>query len=114
MIQTLVLTFIVVLVVILVMIKVRTPYYRLERANVITLLTMVCRGEASVSDWSVFTAVPIPHDEYLEAIRQRCIDIEEREYTGDAHPPFLFSPKGIAEIEAILKELQTPSPPSAD
>lgn len=111
MLQTLIFTFVVLLVVILVLIKVRPPYYRLERENVIALLSLVCSGEATVSDWSVFTAMPIRHDEYLDNIRLRCIEIEEREYTGDAHPPFLFSPRGIAEIEAILKELQANQPP---
>jgi len=106
MLVTLVLTFIVILSVLIVLIKVRTPRYQLQRDNIICLLIMVTEGKATENDWSVFTAIPLRHDEALEAVRLRCIEIEEREYTGNARPPYLFSKKGIAELRVILEELQ--------
>lgn len=106
MIETLVFTCVIVFVVIAVLLRVRVSHYRLQRENIIALLALVVEGKATVNDWSVFTAIPLRHDETLDAIRLRCIEIEGREYTGDATPPYLFSPKGIAELEVILKELQ--------
>ena len=106
MIITLGLSFLLLGLILAVLWKVRTPYYRLQRDNVIALLTLVVEGRATDNDWNVFTAVPLRHDPLLEAIRQRCLDIEEQEYTGDATPPYLFTAKGMAELAEILSELR--------
>lgn len=93
---------------------VKTPYYRLEACNVISLLELVVSGQASDSDWSVFCSVPIANSAYLESIRQQCLDIDEREYLGDLRAPYLFSRTGIEELRALLVELKQHSEKSID
>lgn len=93
---------------------VKTPYYRLEACNVISLLEMVVNGQASDSDWHVFCSVPIANNAHLEAIRQQCLDIDEREYRGDLRAPYLFSRQGIDELRGILIDLKTHTQHSID
>lgn len=102
---TLTLTIVIFLLVLGTLLWVRTPRYRIERHNVITLLEMVLTGQATENDWQVFAAVPLRHDAVLDSIRDRCMEIEEQEYIG-RETPFLFSQKGLDEIRSILLELK--------
>lgn len=106
---TLLCTFLIVSAVVAVLLRVRTPRYRLGRAEVITLLQMVITGQATDNDWSVFTGIPIRHDERLEQIRLRCIEIEAQCYTGSARPPYLFSAEGIEALRILLADLSADS-----
>jgi len=102
---TLTLTIVIFLLVLGTLLWVRTPRYRIERHNVITLLEMVLTGQATENDWQVFSAVPLRHDATLNAIRERCLEIEEHEYM-ESNPPYLFSQKGLDELHNILLELK--------
>jgi hypothetical protein len=86
----------------------RRPSYRIDVHNVVRLLASVERGDARYQDWLVFTAMPIRYDPALEAIRLRCLAIEERHLLGDqgAH---LFDTEGRAQLRALLSELDTQS-----
>lgn len=103
---TLLLTLLLVCTAIAILLWVKTPYYRVERCNVEALLELVVAGRASENDWAVFTGVEIRQSEFLESVRLRCIDIEEREYTGAAQPPFLFSKAGITELQQLLDDVR--------
>ena len=105
MLATFFLTLLFVIVTIGLLLWVKTPYYRIEAGNVIALLELVVTGQATDSDWSVFTGMPIANNAYLESIRQRCLDIEEREYRGDLFAPYLFSRAGIEELRLLLQEV---------
>lgn len=107
MLATLFFTLLFVVIALTILLWVKTPYYRLEACNVIALLELVVSGQARDSDWSVFSSVPIANNAYLESIRLQCLDIEEREYRGDLHSPFLFSQKGISELQQLLLELKS-------
>ncbi|MDQ2075060.1 hypothetical protein [Marinimicrobium sp. ABcell2] len=89
---------------------VRTPRYRINRANVIALLELVLDARAAENDWRVFVSIPLRHDPYLEQIRQRCMDIEERTYVGKRRSGFLFSDQGLAELREILDEIRSHDP----
>lgn len=104
---TLALTIFIFVVVLAILLWVRTPRYRIERQNVIKLLELVLSGAATENDWQVFMAVPLRHDETLDEIRQRCFDIEEREYLANDRSGFLFSRKGLDELREILIELKS-------
>lgn len=106
MLATIILTIVVFIVVLVVLLWVRTPRYRIERHNVIRLLELVLTGQASENDWRVFAAVPLRHDEFLNDIRERCMDIEEREYIGMGRSAFLFSAAGLRELADVLNELK--------
>src|SRR5690606_41622699 len=82
---------------------VRTPRYRIQRHNVIALLELVLQGRASENDWRVFAAIPLRHNPALEEVRERCMDIEEREYIGPGRNGFLFSQKGLGVLREILE-----------
>src|SRR5690554_2620556 len=101
----LILTIVIFLLVLGTLMWVRTPRYRIERHNAITLLEMVLTGQATENDWQVFTAVPLRHDAELNTIRERCMEIEEQEYMAN-NPPFLFSQKGLSELRNVLLELK--------
>jgi hypothetical protein len=101
---TVLLTFLVVLAALYGFWKLGPPVYWLERRNVIALLDMVMAGEASESDWHVFTGVPIRHNPELEAIQRRCLEIAEREYVGGRG--YLFTEAGIEEIRELLEDIR--------
>lgn len=110
---TLLLTILIVAAVVFLLTRVRTPRYRLSRENVVTLLRMVLDGTATVHDWNVFVGIPIRHDPDLEAVRLRCQRIEAREMIGGtgAGPGRrrLFTDQGLAELRALLAELEAGS-----
>lgn len=85
----------------------RSQRYRLSRRDVIRLLELVLSGQATDNDWRLFSALPLHHNPELNAVRGRCLDIEEREYVGRRRSGFLFSEKGLAEIQEILEELRS-------
>lgn len=84
----------------------RTPRYRLTRAGVISLLRLVLEGKATENDWRLFSALPLRHNPSLAAVRERCLMIEEREYIGPNRSGFLFTSRGLAELNTILLELE--------
>lgn len=101
---TILLTFVVVLVALVVFVRFGTPYYLLKRENLETLLTLVVEGRATDSDWQVFLGVPIRHNDRLEMIRQRCVEIDQREYIGGTG--FLLTQRGVEEVKQLLEELK--------
>lgn len=96
--------------VLLVLLKVRTPYYRPSRQRAIQILQWVLMGQATANDWRIFCDFPARHDELLESVRLRCEQIEEDCYTGDTHPPYLFSAEGRARLRDLLDELMRAPP----
>lgn len=100
---TILLTFLLLAAVMWLLTRVRTPRYRLERANVEKLLELVLAGRAREQDWSVFTGIPIRHDPQLEAVRQACVDLERREWRGGR---WLLSEAGRRELEQLLTRLR--------
>ena len=107
---TLIISFLIISAVIIILSRVRTPRYRLQRENIVTLLKMVLNGTASENDWNVFVSISIPYDPELESIRVRCIEIEKREFRGNSIAKnknrYLFTKTGLRELEEILLELQ--------
>lgn len=101
---TILLTFALVLVALVVFVRFGTPYYLLKEENLEALLTLVVEGRATDSDWQVFLGVPIRHNDRLEMIRQRCADIDQREYIGGTG--FLLTRRGIDEVQQLLEELK--------
>jgi len=97
------LTFLLILLAFVLFIKFSPPVYRLEKKNILTLLTLVVEGQATENDWEVFLGLPIRHNDQLEAIRLLCCDISEREYIGGSG--YLLTKKGIEEVKQILTEL---------
>lgn len=69
------------------------------------LLELVLSAQATSSDWVVFTALPLRHDELLESIRVACIKIEDCEYSEELNPPFLFTKKGLELLRYQLNRL---------
>lgn len=96
--------------VLLVLLLVRTPYYRPSRQRAIQTLQWVLMGQATANDWRIFCDFPARHDELLESVRLRCEQIEEECYTGDTHPPYLFSTDGRARLRELLDELMQAAP----
>ncbi|MEH6469054.1 MAG: hypothetical protein V7725_05525 [Porticoccus sp.] len=100
---TLFFTFIFVALILVVFIRVGTPVYRLDKKNIVILLTLVVEGRATENDWQVFLGMPIRHNEQLEDVRRRCYEISEYEYIGGTG--YLLTEKGIEEVNKLLTEL---------
>jgi hypothetical protein len=105
---TLLLTFCVVLVAIGLFWALGSPVYRVEKENIISLLELVLSGQATESDWDVFAAYPIRHDDYLADVQNRCLQIAEREYIGGREQ--LFTRAGREQLQRILAELKNIKP----
>lgn len=85
-------------------IKLGSPVYRVERANVIALLELIQARRATPTDWEVFMAVPIRHCPELADVQMRCAEITEREYLGQEKR--LFTERGLQELSDVLADLQ--------
>ncbi len=77
------------------------------QADVITLLKKVLVGQASENEWIVFLATSFRHCPPLEPIRDACAAIDEKEYLGHSRAGFLFSESGLAQLRAILQQVET-------
>ena len=82
---------------------VKTPHYRPDTDQVRRFLQWVLLEQATENDWRVFCDYPIRHDELLESIRQRCVELEEDCYIG---PPRLLNREGVVEIRRLLDLLE--------
>lgn len=82
------------------------PYYRVDKAKMIKVLELVLTGQATENDWRLTFDITIRHSPELEAVRQRCCDIEEQYFTGEYRGNFIFSPRGLDELKMILEELR--------
>lgn len=101
-----VVTLFVFLVVIGVLLWVKHPHYLMTKADVITLLQKVLVGQASENDWAIFLSSSFRHAPQLEAIRDECAAIDEREYIGQSRSGFLFTDKGLDELKRILARVE--------
>ncbi len=89
-----------------VFLRLKTPYYRVDHERMIRVLEMVITGQATDNDWNMTMSMVIRHSPELEAIRERCVDIEEHHYIGDQKPPYLFSQEGLDALKPILDEVR--------
>ncbi|WP_444929623.1 hypothetical protein ACJJIF_17790 [Microbulbifer sp. SSSA002] len=100
---TLFLSFIAFAIVIWVLMHLRSPKFRMDRGSFIQGLEDVITGQASDMEWRALLAYPMRHDPKLEEMRQRCLSIEDSEYTGE--PPYLFTQKGLQKLREIREQL---------
>lgn len=93
--------------IVLVLLKVHTPRYRVEQSKVKTLLYDVVNGNATEDDWQIFIGIPILHDERLEAIRQRCIELDTTAFIGcSTNSNFFLTAAAIEEIRQMLLKME--------
>lgn len=85
----------------------RTPRFRMERAQFVQGLEDVIAGQADDNEWRVLTGYPMRHDPELERLRLLCLEIEEEEYTGMM--PYLFTEAGLARLREVREQLLTGS-----
>ncbi len=88
-----------------VLLKVKTPRYRVQAYQIKNLLEMILCGQASSNDWNLFLAFEIRDNDYLDSIRQRCIEIDLSEFRDNGTNQYLFTSKGLGEIRELLSEL---------
>ncbi len=101
---TLLFTLLLVALALWVFMRIGSPVYRVERENVVRLLELVVAGQATEQDWDVFVGVPIRHDPELDAVRERCKEVADRELLG-GDGVHLFTRQGITELQEILDKL---------
>ncbi|EIK42829.1 hypothetical protein O59_001220 [Cellvibrio sp. BR] len=101
-----VITLAVFLMVMAVLLWVKTPHYLMTKADVIALLQKVLVGQASENEWAIFLSSSFRHCPPLETIRTACAAIDETEYLGHTRAGFLFSEPGLAQLRAILQQVE--------
>jgi hypothetical protein len=102
-----IITLLVFLILMAVLLWVKTPRYMMMPADVILLLQKVLVGQASENEWVIFLSSSFRHYPALEAIREACAEIDEKEYLGHSHSGFLFSKSGLAQLRSVLQNLET-------
>jgi hypothetical protein len=85
---------------------VKTPFYRVDKQQMISTLEKVLTGQATENDWRLTFSMTIRHQPDLEILRQECLDIEEKYFIGESKPPYLFSELGLSELEIVLDSLK--------
>ncbi|WP_444883735.1 hypothetical protein [Microbulbifer sp. PSTR4-B] len=105
---TLLLSFCAFVIVIWTLMHLRTPRFRMDRASFIKGLEDAITGQASESEWRALVAIPMRHDPELEAMRLKCLEIEEHESSD--HPPYLFTEKGLEQLRHIRSRLLVNTP----
>ncbi|MCQ3829790.1 hypothetical protein HXX02_10070 [Microbulbifer elongatus] len=100
---TLCISFVVFALIIWGLMHMRTPRFRMERAQFRQGLEDVIAGQADDNEWRVLTGYPMRHDPPLEALRLACLKIEEEEYTGKM--PYLFSDRGLEKLREVRERL---------
>lgn len=85
---------------------VKTPHYLMQKPDVIKLLQNVVVGQASENDWAIYLSSSFRHDPELQAIRDACAAIDEKEYLGYSRSGFLFSERGLKLIKQQLESLR--------
>ncbi len=101
-----VITLFIFLIVIGVLLWVKHPPYLMTKADVIVLLQKVLVGQASENDWAIFLSSSFRHCPELEIIREACAGVDEREYLGQTRSEYLFSDKGLEELQRILVRVE--------
>ncbi|MFI2813243.1 MULTISPECIES: hypothetical protein [Microbulbifer] len=86
----------------------RTPRFRMEREQFVQGLEDVITGQADDNEWRVLTGYPMRHDPELEEVRLQCLEIEEKEYTGQM--PYLFTEAGLDRLREVREQLLTTEP----
>ncbi|WP_078085191.1 hypothetical protein [Microbulbifer mangrovi] len=81
----------------------RTPRFRMERADFQRGLEDVIAGQADENEWRILTGYPMRHDPPLEKLRLECLQIEEDEYTGKL--PYLFTEVGLHMLRDLRERL---------
>lgn len=89
-----------------VLLWVKTPHYQIQSQQVIQLLEWMILGQAGENDWRVFCGYPIRHDERLEQVRQRCVEIDEQFYIGDTRAGHLLNREGLEQLTELLAQLK--------
>ncbi|WCN08028.1 hypothetical protein [Marinomonas mediterranea] len=90
--------------------KQRVPYYIIEHQKCIRLLDLAVKGRLLEHDWHVFIGMSIRTDEQVEALREKCVVIDEafcrgtRLYKG--RQCVVFSEEGINQLSVLLDEWQ--------
>lgn len=87
-----------------VLVRVRTPYFRFDRVQMMRVLNLVLDGQASAQDWALLMAAPIRHDAALARLRRRCREIAATELV--AAEVVRFSAAGRRQLEQVLGELE--------
>ena len=83
--------------------RLRTPSYRVDAEDMVTLLVAVREGQASEHEWHLLMASPIRHDERLEVARRRCVGLERQFWQGGE---LLFQQQGLTELQVIEDRLR--------
>lgn len=88
----------------------RSPTYRPSRQDIQRLLLGVLEGSTTREQWDLFVGLPIHHDPELEAIRHRCVALQEGDddlpAAGEGLDGYLFDRAGRERLAAIIADLK--------
>lgn len=86
------------------------PKFHATERDFAWVINLVLTGQADYDQWSSIMHLPVRHDLRLEAVRQRCLDIEEKYYQHRSarlgKPELMFSRQGLKMLEEELSQLR--------
>ncbi|ANG64478.1 hypothetical protein A8C75_19720 [Marinobacterium aestuarii] len=87
----------------------RAPTYRPSRAEILALLQGVLEGTTTWQRWDLYVGMPMRHDPELEAIRLRCLVLQEGDdnepAAGEGIDGYLFDRAGRERLRSIVDDL---------
>ena len=61
-------------------------------------------------EWDEFTCVPMRHNDDLDSIRRRCVEMETSEFctreNSQEQETWIYNQKGLDEVKKLLTELE--------
>lgn len=84
--------------------------YKPRPEEVADKLRRVLDGTMTWHEWDEFVCVPMRHNDALERIRKRCVEMESKEFCTrikqDEQEKWIYNQKGLEEVNILLKELE--------
>ncbi len=84
--------------------------YKPTPSEVADKLQRVLNGTMSYEEWDEFICVPMRHNDALEKIRMRCVEMETNEFctreNQEEQDTWIYNQKGLDVVKAVLNEIE--------
>jgi len=84
----------------------KAPVYRPDIDQIQGLLTRLLEQQLAEPEWTLFLAMPIRHDAALDALRQRCNQVQEQYGLRAREGPVRLTEAGLIKIRFLLHQIE--------
>ena len=100
---TVLLSFFILVIALVLFRYVGVPVYQVRAVNVQTILELAVSGQATQSDWDVFTGISIRQDAELDQIRYECAMLSD--HITERQGKLVFSQFGRNKLTELLEQI---------